>query len=54
MIDLVAQQAESIRDKIALEMKRGGEWVRYSYRQLYEVSRRVAFTLLERGLLQRR
>ena len=49
MIDLVAQQAESIPDKIALEMKRGGEWVRYSYRQLYEVSRQVAFTLWERG-----
>ena len=49
MIDLVAQQAESIPDKIALEMKRGGEWVRYSYSQLYEVSRQVAFTLWERG-----
>ena len=49
MIDLVAQQAESIPDKIALEMKRNREWVRYSYRQLYEVSRQVAFTLWERG-----
>ncbi len=49
MIDLVAQQAASIPDKIALEMKRGGEWVRYSYSQLYEVSRQVAFTLWERG-----
>ena len=49
MIDLVAQQAESIPDKIALETKRSGEWVRYSYRQLYEVSRQVAFTLWERG-----
>ena len=49
MIDLVAQQAESIPDKIALEMKRGGEWVRYSYSQLYEMSRQVAFTLWERG-----
>ena len=49
MIDLVAQQAASIPDKIALEMKRGGEWVRYSYRQLYEASRQAAFTLWERG-----
>ena len=48
MIDLVAQQAESIPDKIALQMKRNGEWVRYSYRQLYEVSRQVAFALWER------
>ena len=49
MIGLVAQQAESIPDKIALQMKRNGEWVRYSYRQLYEVSRQVAFVLWERG-----
>ena len=49
MIDLVAQQAESIPDKIALQMERNGEWVRYSYRQLYEVSRQVAFVLWERG-----
>ena len=49
MIDLVAQQAASIPDKIALEMKRGGEWVRYTYRQLYETSRQVAFILWERG-----
>ena len=49
MIDLVAQQAESIPDKIALQMKRNREWVRYSYRQLYEVSRQVAFALWERG-----
>ena len=49
MIDLVAQQAESIPDKIALEMKRDGEWVRYSYSQLYEVSRQVAFMLWGRG-----
>ena len=49
MIDLVAQQAESIPDKIALQMKRNGEWVRYSYRQLYEVSRQVAFVLWKRG-----
>ena len=49
MIDLVARQAESIPDKIALQMKRNKEWVRYSYRQLYEVSRQVAFTLWERG-----
>ena len=49
MIDLVAQQAESIPDKIALQMKRRGEWVRYSYRQLYEFSRRVAFALWARG-----
>ena len=49
MIDLVARQAELIPDKIALQMKRDGEWVRYSYSQLYEVSRQVAFTLWERG-----
>lgn len=49
MIDLVARQAESIPDKIALQMKRGSEWVRYSYSQLYEVSRQVAFMLWERG-----
>ena len=49
MIDLVAQQAASIPDKIALQMKRNGEWARYSYRQLYETSRQVAFALWERG-----
>ena len=49
MIDLVARQAELIPDKIALEMKRNGEWVRYSYSQLYGVSRQVAFALWERG-----
>ena len=49
MIDLVARQAELIPAKIALQMKRDGEWVRYSYSQLYEVSRQVAFTLWERG-----
>ena len=49
MIDLVAQQAASIPDKIALQMKRGGEWVRYSYSQLYEASRQVAFVLWGRG-----
>ena len=49
MIDLVARQAESIPDKIALQMKHGSEWVRYSYSQLYEVSRQVAFMLWERG-----
>ena len=49
MIDLVTRQAESIPDKIALQMKRNNEWVRYSYRQLYEMSRQVAFTLWKRG-----
>ena len=49
MVDLVVQQAESLPDKIALQMKRDGEWVRYSYSQLYEVSRQVAFALWERG-----
>ena len=49
MIDLVARQAESIPDKIALQMKRNKEWVRYSYRQLYEASRQAAFTLWEHG-----
>ena len=49
MVDWVARQAESIPDKIALQMKRGNEWVRYSYSQLYEVSRQVAFVLWERG-----
>ena len=49
MIDLVARQAESIPDKIALQMKRNKEWVRYSYRQLYEASRQAAFSLWERG-----
>ncbi len=49
MIDLVAQQAESIPDKIALQMQRDKEWVRYSYRQLYEASRQIAFVLWEHG-----
>ena len=49
MIDLVAQQAESIPDKVALQMKRDGEWVRYSYSQLYEVSKQVAFVLWQHG-----
>ncbi|MBI1929152.1 AMP-binding protein, partial [Candidatus Poribacteria bacterium] len=49
IIDLVAQRAASIPNKTALQMKRGGEWVRYSYRQLYDRSRQIAFSLWNRG-----
>ncbi len=49
IIDLVARRAESIPNKTALQMKRGGAWVRYSYRQLYDLSRQIAFSLWNRG-----
>ncbi|MCZ6681372.1 MAG: AMP-binding protein [Candidatus Poribacteria bacterium] len=49
IIDLVARQAEAIPDKIALQIKRGDQWVRYSYHQLYDLSRRIAFSLWQRG-----
>ena len=49
ILDLVIQQAETYSDKTALQIERGGEWVRYSYRQLYDLSRQIAFTLWKRG-----
>ena len=48
IIDLVAQKAESIPDKTALQIKRADKWVRYSYRQIHDVSRKIAFSLWER------
>ena len=49
ILDLIARQAEAYSDKTALQIERGGEWVRYSYRQLYDLSRQIAFTLRKRG-----
>ena len=49
ILDWVAQQAELIPDKTALQIKRDGEWVRYSYRQIYDRSRQIAFFLWKRG-----
>ena len=49
ILDLVRNQAESLSDKTALQIERNGEWIRYSYRQLYDISRQVAFSLWERG-----
>lgn len=47
--DLIANRAKAIPNKTALQMKSGGKWVRYSYRQLYDISRRVANSLWNRG-----
>ena len=49
ILDLVVRQAEAYSDKAALQIERDGEWIRYSYRQLYDLSRQIAFTLWERG-----
>lgn len=49
ILDLVVLQAEAYSDKTALQIERGGEWVRYSYRQLYDLSRQIAFTLWKHG-----
>ena len=49
ILDLVERQAEAHSDNTALQIERGGEWVRYSYRQLYDVSRQIAFTFWKRG-----
>ena len=49
ILDLVVRQAEAYSDKTALQIERDGEWIRYSYRQLYDLSRQIAFTLWERG-----
>ena len=52
IVDLVAGQAKSLPDRTALQIKRDGEWVRYTYRQVYELSRQVAFSLWMRGYRQ--
>ena len=52
ILDLVERQAEAYRDNIALQIERGGEWVRYSYRQLYDLSRQIAFSFWKRGYRQ--
>ena len=49
ILDLVERQAEAYSDNIALQIERDGEWVRYSYRQLHDLSRQIAFTLWKRG-----
>ena len=52
ILDLVERQAEAYSENTALQIERGGEWVRYSYRQLYDLSREIAFTFWERGYRQ--
>ena len=49
ILDLVERQAEAHSDNTALQIERGGEWVRYSYRQVYDVSRQIAFAFWKRG-----
>ena len=49
ILDLVVRQAEALSDKIALQIERDGEWTRFSYRQLYDLSRQIAFSLWKRG-----
>ena len=49
ILDLVVTQAEALPDKIALQIERDGEWTRYSYRQIHDLSRRIAFSLWKRG-----
>ena len=49
ILDLIADRAKASPNKTALQMKSGDKWVRYSYRQLYEISRRIAFSLWHRG-----
>lgn len=49
ILDLVARQAKEYSDNIALQIERDGEWVRYSYRQLYDLSRQIAFAFWKRG-----
>ena len=49
IIDLVVRQVEASPDKTALQIKRQGKWVRYSYSQLYDLSRQAAFSLWQRG-----
>ena len=49
IVELVERQAEAYSDNTALQIERGGEWVRYSYRQLYDLSRQIAFSFWERG-----
>ncbi len=49
ILDWVAQQAELIPDKTALQIKRDGEWVQYTYRQVYDRARQIAFFLWKRG-----
>ena len=49
ILDLVVGQAEAFSDKTALQIERNGEWTRYSYRQLYDLSRQIAFSLWRHG-----
>ena len=47
--DLIADRIQTYPNKTALQMKSGDKWVRYSYRQLYDISRRIACSLWNRG-----
>lgn len=47
--DLIADQAKAYPNKTALQMITEDKWVRYSYRQLYDISRRIACSLWSRG-----
>ncbi len=47
--DLIAERVKSNPNKTALQMKAGDNWVRYSYRQLYDISRQIACSLWNRG-----
>ena len=47
--DLIVHQAEAYPAKTALQIKRQNTWVQYSYCQLRDLSRRIAFVLWNRG-----
>jgi long-chain acyl-CoA synthetase len=49
ILDLVVRQAAAYSDKTALKIERDGGWIQYSYRQLYDLSQQIAFTLWKRG-----
>ncbi len=48
--DLLAYAAARFPDKVALQQKRRGEWVRYTYKQLWQLARHNAHQLLKAGV----
>ena len=47
---LLKWRADKLPDKVALQIKRQEGWVRYTYSDFYDLSRRIASSLWERGL----
>ena len=47
---LLKWRANTLPDKVALQIKRKEGWVRYTYGDFYDLSRRIAGSLWERGL----